>query len=70
MHWLRPISLCVCGGGTCAHGGSLWSQPVLVMTTLGERMSDDEVDALLRAVDTNRNGVIEYEEFVEMMLNG
>jgi len=40
------------------------------MTTLGERMSDDEVDALLRAVDTNRNGVIEYEEFVEMMLNG
>jgi calmodulin len=48
----------------------LWLQPVLVMTTLGERMSHDEVDALLRAVDTDHNGGIDYEEFVKMMMNG
>ena len=40
-----------------------------VMTTLGEKLSEDEVDELLRDADTNNDGIIRYEEFVKTMMS-
>jgi calmodulin len=31
-----------------------------ILTNLGEKMSDDEVDELLKAVDTSGNGEVNY----------
>jgi len=39
-----------------------------VLTNLGEKMSDEEVDELLKAVDTS-SGEIEYRELVRTVLN-
>ena len=37
------------------------------MKKLGERLSESEVDALIKEHDTNGDGVIDYKEFVSMM---
>lgn len=39
----------------------------LVLTNLGEKMSDDEVDELLKAVDTS-SGEINYTDLVRTIL--
>jgi Ca2+-binding EF-hand superfamily protein len=41
--------------------------PDLVLTNLGEKMSDDEVDELLKAVDTS-SGEINYTDLVRTIL--
>jgi len=38
-----------------------------VMTTVGEKLSDQEVDAMIREIDVDRDGQINYEEMVRLM---
>ncbi|ETS64955.1 calmodulin [Moesziomyces aphidis] len=40
-----------------------------VMTNLGEKLSDNEVDEMIREADVDGDGQINYEEFVNMMLS-
>eukprot|EP01071_Lankesteria_metandrocarpae_P002214 Lankesteria_metandrocarpae@DN2164_c0_g1_i1.p1 len=39
-----------------------------VMTNLGEKLSDEEVDDMIREADVDGDGQINYEEFVKMMV--
>ena len=39
-----------------------------VMTTLGEKLTDEEVDEMIREADIDGDGQINYEEFVRMMM--
>jgi len=38
-----------------------------VMTTVGEKLSDKEVDDMIRVIDVDRDGQIIYEELVRLM---
>ncbi|KAK9247527.1 hypothetical protein V1506DRAFT_532199 [Lipomyces tetrasporus] len=40
-----------------------------VMTSIGERLSDEEVDLMIKEADTNNDGRIDYNEFVQLMLS-
>lgn len=40
-----------------------------VMMTLGEKLTDDEVEEMIREADVDGDGLVNYEEFVRMMLN-
>eukprot|EP00005_Dracoamoeba_jomungandri_P001875 CAMPEP_0174257642 /NCGR_PEP_ID=MMETSP0439-20130205/6752_1 /TAXON_ID=0 /ORGANISM="Stereomyxa ramosa, Strain Chinc5" /LENGTH=148 /DNA_ID=CAMNT_0015340815 /DNA_START=80 /DNA_END=526 /DNA_ORIENTATION=- len=40
-----------------------------VMTNLGEKLTDEEVDEMLREADVDKDGQILYEEFVKMMMS-
>ena len=40
-----------------------------VMTTLGEKLTDQEVDEMIREADVDGDGQINYEEFVKMMMS-
>ena len=40
-----------------------------VMTNLGEKLSDEEVDEMIREADVDGDGQIMYEEFTKMMLS-
>ncbi|GLB41005.1 putative glycoside hydrolase family 92 protein [Lyophyllum shimeji] len=40
-----------------------------VMTNLGEKLSDTEVDEMIREADVDGDGQINYDEFVKMMLS-
>lgn len=39
-----------------------------VMTNLGEKLTDEEVDEMIREADIDGDGQVNYEEFVRMML--
>lgn len=39
-----------------------------VMTTLGDKLTDDEVNEMIKEADIDNNGLIYYEEFVRMMM--
>lgn len=41
-----------------------------VMTNLGETLTDEEVDELMREADQNGDGQIDYNEFVKLMMAG
>ncbi|XP_065294671.1 calmodulin-like [Dermacentor albipictus] len=41
-----------------------------VMTTLGEKLTNEEVDAMIREADVDGDGQINYEEFVTLMTSG
>jgi len=38
-----------------------------VMTNLGEKLTDQEVDELIQGLDIDREGMLQYEELVKMM---
>ena len=38
------------------------------MTNLGEKLTDEEVDEMIREADVDRDGQITYKEFVKMMM--
>ena len=38
------------------------------MTNLGEKLTDEEVDEMIREADIDGDGQINYEEFVKMMM--
>ena len=40
-----------------------------IMTNLGEKLSDEEVDEMIREADIDGDGQINYEEFVKMMMS-
>ncbi|XP_041027213.1 calmodulin-2/4-like isoform X3 [Juglans microcarpa x Juglans regia] len=39
-----------------------------VMSNLGEKLTDEEVDEMIREVDVDGDGQISYEEFVKVMM--
>lgn len=39
-----------------------------VMTNLGEKLTDEEVDEMIREADIDGDGQVDYEEFVKMMM--
>ncbi len=39
-----------------------------IMTTMGDKLTEDEVDEMIREADFDGNGIINYEEFVRMMM--
>lgn len=39
-----------------------------VMTSLGEKLTDEEVDEMIREADIDGDGQVNYQEFVQMML--
>merc|ERR1712096_561874 len=41
-----------------------------VMTNLGEKLTDEEVDEMIREADVDGDGQINYEEFIRMMMAG
>lgn len=38
------------------------------MTNLGEKLTDDEVEEMIKEADVDGDGQVNYEEFVRMML--
>mmetsp|Transcript_131558 Transcript_131558/g.281265 ORF Transcript_131558/g.281265 Transcript_131558/m.281265 type:complete len:948 (-) Transcript_131558:58-2901(-) len=40
-----------------------------VMTNLGEKLDDEELDDMLREADVDENGSVNYEDFVRMMMS-
>ncbi len=40
-----------------------------VMMALGEKVTDEEVDEMIREADINNDGCINYDEFVRMVMN-
>merc|ERR1711976_83056 len=40
-----------------------------VMTNLGEKLTDEEVDEMIREADIDGDGQVNYEEFVKMMMS-
>lgn len=39
-----------------------------VMLNLGERLSEEEAEQMIREADLDGDGVVSYEEFVRMMM--
>ena len=52
-----------------ANGDGLINRSELsqVMANLGEKLTDEEVDDMIREADINGDGQVTYEEFVTMM---
>ena len=40
-----------------------------IMTNLGEKLTDEEVDEMIREADIDGDGQINYEEFVKIMMS-
>lgn len=39
-----------------------------VMTNLGEKMTDKDVEEMIAEADINADGMVNYEEFIKMMM--
>lgn len=39
-----------------------------MLTNLGEKLTDEEVEEMIREADIDGDGQVDYEEFVKMML--
>ena len=38
-----------------------------VMMNLGEKLSEEEVEMMIKEADTNGDGLVNYDEFISMM---
>ena len=38
------------------------------MMTIGDKMTEDEAEEMIREADIDEDGIINYEEFVRMMM--
>ena len=54
-----------------ANGDGLINRSELsqVMANLGEKMSAEETEMMMKEVDKNGDGVINYEEFIALIVN-
>lgn len=41
-----------------------------VLTSLGEKMTDAEVDELVKYIEVNKNGYVNYEQLVNLIMSG
>lgn len=41
----------------------------MVMASLGEEMTEDEIDDMMKAADSNNDGQVDYEEFKRVMMS-
>ena len=41
-----------------------------VMTNLGEKMTDEEIELMIEEADQDKDGLVNYQDFVKMMLVG
>ena len=39
------------------------------MTSIGEKLSAEQADAMMTEADVDASGKVDYEEFVKMMIN-
>lgn len=39
------------------------------MASLGEEMTEDEIDDMMKAADSNNDGQVDYEEFKRVMMS-
>lgn len=68
---IAPVPWCV---GRCCDQATypaLKANPLQlrhVMTNLGEKLTDEEVDEMIREADVDGDGQVNYEEFVRMMV--
>jgi calmodulin len=42
---------------------------IVVLTSLGEKLTDAEVDELLKLTEVDKNGYVNYENFVRSILS-
>jgi hypothetical protein len=54
---------------TCPQGFISAAELRHVMTNLGEKLTDEECDEMIREADVDGDGQINYEEFVKMMMS-
>lgn len=40
-----------------------------MMINLGEKLTDEELDQMIREADLDGDGQVDYDEFVKMMMN-
>lgn len=45
-----------------------WGVDALTAANLGEKLSDDEINQMIREADKDGDGMIDYNEFVTMMM--
>lgn len=43
--------------------------PMLIRVFLGEKLTEEEVDEMIKEADVDGDGQINYEEFVKMMMS-
>lgn len=46
----------------------MWVQMRHVMTKLGEKLTDEEVNEMIRKADVDGDGKVSYEEYVKMVM--
>ena len=72
--WLTLLLPGSCKKGAEALGSTSMQAPFMflqlrhVMTNLGEKLTDEEVDEMIREADVDGDGQVNYEEFVKMMM--
>lgn len=52
-------------------GGTITADEIaVIMTALGEKLTKDDIALMIKAVDTDGNGSVDFEEFKRMMQDG
>ena len=42
---------------------------LIVLTSLGERLTNEEVDELVKCVEIDKNGMVHYETFIKAIMS-